>query len=273
MTILDMSLTAPLLTATQEQELARWIEAGLYAEYLLQQDLVRDKDKDVLQEVCLRGREARQQLWASNLRLVVKIALEFAKRHNLPVDDLFQEGCLGLATAIQRFDYRLGFRFTTLAHEYVQRTVAASAASRCGTHEGPLHRHRVRQRIRKLAPGETSVRKMAEIAGVTVEAVVTSQITRVSIDHLPTVATAPNQELAAVESVGLDFLELLTPPQARFLKLRYGLCGQPRSRKEVARNMKLSRAAAKRLEDEALTAARRLLQQDYCQLPAGQPAA
>ena len=269
MTILDHPLTEPLHDAALEVELARRIEAGLYAEHLLSHGSPHDPAE--LAAIRERGAEAWERLWSTNLRLVMKIALEFARRHLLPVDDLFQDGCIGLAVALQRFDHTRGLRFTSLAHEHVWHSVATSAANRCGALEGSVHRQRIRSRIRRTVGTEEGHKMTAsEVAartGITADAVRTSRMHTVGFDELPAALTLTTGDFADVDRTGTDFLDLLPPQQAELLRLRYGLSGPAMSLKETARRLGMSPTTARRMSADALRAARGVLEAEQCVLP------
>lgn len=269
MTILDLALTEPLHDADLEAELARRIEAGIYAEHLLSHGSPHDPGE--LAAIRGRGAEAWECLWSTNLRLVMKIALEFARRHILPVDDLFQDGCIGLAVALQRYDHARGLRFTSFAHEHIWHHVATSAANRCGTLEGSVHRRRIRSRIRRAVGDDEGDRMTAsEVAartGITADAVRTSRMHTVGFDALPPALTLTTGHFADVDRTGTDFLDLLPPRQAELLRLRYGLAGPALSLKETAHRLGMSPTTARRVSAEALRAARLLLEADRCVLP------
>jgi RNA polymerase primary sigma factor len=103
----------PLLTAEQEVEIARRIEAGLLADEALM-DGASAADEDDLRMLVALGEEARQTLIQSNLRLVVAMAKRYTG-HGLSMLDLVQEGNLGLMRAVEKFDYKRGFKFSTYA--------------------------------------------------------------------------------------------------------------------------------------------------------------
>lgn len=269
MAFLDNHLNAPLLDADEEAQLARRIEAGVYADHLLAR--ADGGDDDALRAVRDDGREAWQRLWTANLRLVRRHAVDFARRQSLPVDDLFQDGCIGLAEAMQRFDFRRGLRFTTLAHDYVRHAVAASAARRGGMLEGPLHRQRVRQRIRHAAAdgAEVGVRELADLVGVSPRAVAIAQSRTASIDDVPSAHVVFLADFDSVERVGTDFLNLLSREAAEFLRLRFGIERPTHTLRQLARRLGISESTARRLESTALDLARRVLTADdeRCVLP------
>lgn len=262
MAFLDDHLKAPLLRPEEEVELARRIEAGIYAEHLLREG-TRPR-RDLLRVVREDGREAWQELWTANLRLVRRHAMDFAKRQSLPVDDLFQDGCLGLAEAMQRYDHRRGLRFTTLAHDYVRHAVAASAARRGGMLEGPLHRQRVRQRVRRVLDerGEIGRDRLADVVGASPQAVAIAQAHTASIDEIPSAQAVFLADFDRVEGVGTDFLNLIRREAAEFLRLRFGIGRPTHSLRQLATLLEVSESTARRLETAALELARRVLAAD-----------
>lgn len=137
----------PLLTAGQEVELARRIEAGVYAAHLIGQGSRRGG----LEEVAADGRAAREQLIVANLRLVVSIAKRYA-HHGVPLADLIQDGNLGLIEAVERFDHARGNRFSTCATWWIRKAIL------CGLeHAQPVRLPpRVRDRLRDLARAEAA---------------------------------------------------------------------------------------------------------------------
>ncbi len=129
----DALTQEPLLTAGEQTDLARQIEAGLFAREALEDGRSRvggtEEELLALEEL---GERARQRYIRANLRLVAKIARQAAVRTRLPEGDLFQEGCLGLICAVERFDHRRGYRFSTYASFWVRAYVGAATASSLG---------------------------------------------------------------------------------------------------------------------------------------------
>ncbi|MGH3430153.1 MAG: sigma-70 family RNA polymerase sigma factor, partial [Terriglobales bacterium] len=106
----------PLLDAEAEVELSSAIEAGLYAEYLLAEGIKPECDasEQELRQLVAAGKRAKDAFILANLRLVVSIARRYM-RSTMPLLDLIQEGNAGLVRAVEKFDYRKGFKFSTYA--------------------------------------------------------------------------------------------------------------------------------------------------------------
>lgn len=269
MTIMHVDFSGHLLTADEETELARRIEAGLYAEHLL--DVGSAHPAADLHRIRQRAADAWALLWSRNLRLVMKLAMEYAQRHVLPVDDLFQEGCIGLGHAMRQFDHARGVRFGTLAHKYIRHAVGNSAAQRCGTVDGPLYRQRIRALIRNVDDGPvdmTDLRSRAQRAGVSETMAVVSHAQMVPLEDVPEEGVTVDGGFGSVEQTGTDFLALLDDRVATFLRLRFGIGCTALGIKDLARVLRMSPSTVRRLESHALEVARALLSQEQCILPA-----
>src|SRR3981081_3382058 len=129
-----------LLTAADEVELAKRIEAGLYAEHLLatRKRLGENRKRD-LASVARDGQAARSHLLEANLRLVVSLAKRYTGR-GMPLLDLIQEGNLGLIRAVEKFDYAKGFKFSTYATWWIRQAITRGMADQARTIRLPLHR-------------------------------------------------------------------------------------------------------------------------------------
>lgn len=127
-----------LLDARQEVKLGRQIEAGKKAE-----DLLREKPnhprKRQIEQLVNRGNLARDRLTTSNLRLVVSIAKNYVGRSDLELLDLIQEGSRGLMDAVERYDYRRGFKFSTYATWWIHQRVSRAMADLGRTIRLPVH--------------------------------------------------------------------------------------------------------------------------------------
>src|SRR5215208_4177156 len=119
----------PLLTKEDEIELSQAYEAGLDAQLKLADTSPDDPARPDLEQVAERGEWARRKMIESNLRLVVSIARRFSAT-GLPLGDLVQEGNLGLLRAVEKFDWRKGFKFSTYATWWIRQAIARGAADR-----------------------------------------------------------------------------------------------------------------------------------------------
>jgi RNA polymerase primary sigma factor len=139
----------PLLNAEQEVELAKRIEAGLFAEQKLggHDGSMQDGGRDDLEWIAEDGRRAKDHLLEANLRLVVSLAKHYTGRGMLFLD-LIQEGNLGLIRAVEKFDYTKGYKFSTYATWWIRQAITRAMADQARTIRIPVHMVEV---INKLA--------------------------------------------------------------------------------------------------------------------------
>ena len=139
----------PLLTAGQEVELAKRIEAGLFAEEKLAggSGVLRADQRVDLERVAEDGRRAKDHLVEANLRLVVSLARRYAGRGMLFLD-LIQEGNLGLIRGVEKFDYTKGYKFSTYATWWIRQAITRAMADQARTIRIPAH---MVEAINKLA--------------------------------------------------------------------------------------------------------------------------
>jgi RNA polymerase nonessential primary-like sigma factor len=128
-----------LLTAEKEVELAKRIEAGVYASHKLEtaKGLKRSAKAD-LSWVVRDGNQAKDHLLVANLRLVVNLAKRYTGR-DMPLLDLIQEGTLGLVRAVEKFDYTKGFKFSTYASWWIRQAISRGIADQARTIRLPVH--------------------------------------------------------------------------------------------------------------------------------------
>ncbi len=160
-----------LLTADDEVRLAKTIEAGDAARERLEAedaDLDRTERRRLERDV-RRGQEAFDSFVAANLRLVVNIAAKFARRSRLPLEELIQEGNLGLIRAVEKFDWRRGYKFSTYATWWIRQAIQRGAAQSERTirlpvalHEGLIMVRAAAARIESETGREPTVEELAE---------------------------------------------------------------------------------------------------------------
>ncbi len=143
---LDGIAKTPLLTAAEEVELARQIEAGQYARALLEGKLTEDEQAlhsvgatdEELRRIAELGDQAMQRFITANLRLVVSVARKYG-RSQMPLLDLVQEGNTGLIRAVEKFDFSKGFKFSTYATWWVRQSISRGIAQQGRIVRLPVH--------------------------------------------------------------------------------------------------------------------------------------
>jgi RNA polymerase sigma factor (sigma-70 family) len=269
----------PLLDAAAEVDLAKAVEAGLFAKHLLGEgETFGDATEKELKRLVEDGARAKEQFIKANLRLVVSIARRYV-RSGMPMLDLIQEGNTGLVRAVEKFDYQRGFKFSTYATWWIRQAISRAIAQQERTVRLPVHlvedvnrmRNVTRQLTRELG-GDPEPEQVAAALGVTVERVRElirwSQDT-VSLDtpigddgdtnlgDLVADSDEPSPEdvvLAGMERQRIEMmLNHLDERSAGIVKARYGLeDGREHSLTEVAHRFHLSRERIRQLEIQAL---------------------
>ncbi|TWJ26289.1 RNA polymerase sigma factor (sigma-70 family) [Micromonospora endolithica] len=275
----------PLLDAAKEVDLSKAIEAGLYAEHLLDSERVPDGvDREDLERLVVEGERAKDLFIRANLRLVVSIARRYV-RSGMPMLDLIQEGNTGLVRAVEKFDYERGYKFSTYATWWIRQAISRAIAQQERTVRLPVHlvedvnrmRNVARQLTRELG-GDPEPEQIAASLGVTVERV--NELVRwsqdtVSLDtpvgddgdtnlgDLVADSDAPSPEeivLTGLERQRIEgLLNHLDDRSAGIMRARYGLeDGREHSLTEVASRFSLSRERIRQLEIQALGRLREL---------------
>ncbi len=267
-----------LLTAEDEVRLAKAIERGKKAERALENQLdLGDEERAKLTAVVRRGQAARQTFIRANLRLVVSIAKRYA-RSGLPLLDLIQEGNLGLIRAVEKFEYRKGFKFSTYATWWIRQAITRAIADKGRTIRVPVHmmdtitqvhatENNLLKRLgRKPTPGEIaeesglSEAKVMEAIKVSPEPVsifepigeddaVLGDFIQDSEADAPFDLVAKGLRRQDLERV----LAKLNERERTVLTMRYGLDnGIPRTLDDVGRHFNLTRERIRQIEAKAL---------------------
>jgi RNA polymerase primary sigma factor len=264
----------PLLTAAEEVELAKRVEAGLYAAHLL----AGGADRPGLDLVRREGVLAKDQLIRANLRLVVAVAKRYVRR-GLPLLDLIQEGNLGLIRAVEKFDHKRGYKFSTYGMWWIRQAIERGINDTGRTVRLPVHvaeeltrLARLRRRLAADLGREPADEEVAAAAGRTpaeISGLRRMALETVSLD-LPVGEKGEHRvgdliadgdalqiheqtELRAMTAELMEELELLPAREVYVLTLRYGLAGQRvRSYREIAETLGLTRERIRQLEKQAL---------------------
>jgi RNA polymerase primary sigma factor len=240
-----------LLTAPQEVELAKKIERG-----------------DML---------AKQHMIQSNLRLVVSIAKNY-RNQGLPFLDLIQEGTLGLIRAVEKFDWRRGYKFSTYATWWIRQAVARALADKARTIRMPVHivermqkMHRAERQLFTALGREPTLEEIADEAGLPLQQArevkaaarasssldqpVGDQEDAVLGDFVPGDGPLPEDQVedSLRSQILAAALEALGERERQVLVLRYGLeDAEPKTLEEIGKRLSLTRERVRQIEVEAL---------------------
>ncbi|MFF9318943.1 sigma-70 family RNA polymerase sigma factor [Streptomyces sp. NPDC014735] len=269
----------PLLTAADEVELARRIEAGLFAE----ERLASTPDPDTrlavdLDRLVVMGRMAKRRLIEANLRLVVSVAKRYIGR-GLTMLDLVQEGNLGLIRAVEKFDYTRGYKFSTYATWWIRQAMSRALADQARTIRVPVHVVelinrvvRVQRRMLQEHGQEPTPEEVADQVDLTPERV--GEILQLAQEPVSLHAPVGEEEDLAlgdliedgdaaspVESAAFlllrehleAVLSTLGERERKVVQLRYGLVdGRPRTLEEIGRIFGVTRERIRQIESKTL---------------------
>ena len=268
----------PLLTAEEEIELAKRIEAGREALAKLSQIDPDSEEADALREIVADGQLAREHLGRANTRLVVSIAKRYMGQ-GLPFPDLIQEGNVGLMRAVDKYDYKRGNRFSTYATWWIRQAITRALAQKTRTIRIPLHMtERIRQMYRTAQvleqtlghrPTPEEIAKAMELPPESIRGMMDASQHAIALERpvgddgdsefgdfiedqdSPSPVEAATQHL--LQETIEEVLSELTPRQSHILRLRFGLGGgEPHTLEEIANKFGLSRERIRQLEKEAL---------------------
>ncbi|MFP3896957.1 MAG: RNA polymerase sigma factor RpoD/SigA [Anaerolineales bacterium] len=169
---MDEISQVPLLDAEEEARLGKRIHAAHVAREKLQKGALPEQEKAALWHAVQEGREASRQLAEANLRLVVSVAKKYSNR-GIPLVDLVQEGNLGLLRAVQKYDYRLGYRFSTYATYWIRQAVSRAVAEHSQAIRLPsyisdmgIRLHKASSRLRQRLGREPTIDELVLEAGL-----------------------------------------------------------------------------------------------------------
>ena len=274
----------PLLTAEEEIDIAMRMERGDSSKKSLEKGVnedgaeLTDEEKKQLKAYVDDGTQAKRMLAEANLRLVVSIAKRYVGRGMLFLD-LIQEGNLGLIKAVEKFDYRKGYKFSTYATWWIRQAITRAIADQARTIRIPVHmvetinklirvsRQLLQEYGREPTPEEIaktmniSESKVREIIKIAQEPVsLETPIGEEEDSHLgdfisddDTPAPAEVASHALMREQLWDVLDTLTPREEKVLRLRFGLDdGNQRTLEEVGREFKVTRERIRQIEAKAL---------------------
>jgi len=282
---LDEISRTKLLDAEREVEMSKDIEAGLYAQKLIDENAVpKGIDEDELRGLIERGAQAKELFIQANLRLVVSVARRYP-RSGMPFLDLVQEGNVGLVRAVEKFDYAKGFKFSTYATWWIRQAITRAMADQARTVRLPVHLVEELSKIRRVQREfardngrDPEIEEIAEAVGSTPTRVVdvigwardpisldtpvgddgetelgelvqeTDPLTPEDI----TLATLRREQIAGL--VGR-----LDGRTAKILRARYGMTdGKEHTLTEVGKQLGLTRERIRQIEKQALVELREL---------------
>jgi RNA polymerase primary sigma factor len=269
-----------LLTAAQEVDLAKRIEAGLYAEHKLENGTrLSARAREELQLIAEDGRRAKAHMLEANLRLVVSVAKKYADR-GLSLLDVVQEGNLGLIRAVEKFDYTKGYKFSTYAMWWIRQAIQRGFADSARTIRLPVHvlemlsklsrvEREMHQRLgREPTPEELAVE--LDKSPAQVQELLRTSRQPISLDStigedgetrigdlIEDTDTPEASELVDRQLMADQLrraLGVLSAREEKIMAMRFGLYdGTPRTLDEIGKHLGLTRERIRQLEKESLS--------------------
>ena len=270
-----------LLNAEQEVDLARRIEAGLYAEYKLknQADEMTSRERRELHFLAQDGQQAKNHLLEANLRLVVSLAKRYTGR-GMQFLDLIQEGNLGLIRAVEKFDYTKGYKFSTYATWWIRQAITRAMADQARTIRIPVHMVEVinklarvqRQMLQDLGREPTPEELAVELDMTPEKVVEVQKYGREPISlHTPLGEDGDSEfgdliedSEAVVPADAVSFtllqeqlhavLDTLSEREAGVVSMRFGLTdGQPKTLDEIGKVYGVTRERIRQIESKTMS--------------------
>ncbi|HZC12135.1 MAG TPA: RNA polymerase sigma factor [Mycobacterium sp.] len=273
-----------LLNAEEEVELAKRIEAGLYATQLMTDLTDRGEKLPAAQRrdmvwICRDGDRAKNHLLEANLRLVVSLAKRYTGR-GMAFLDLIQEGNLGLIRAVEKFDYTKGYKFSTYATWWIRQAITRAMADQARTIRIPVHMvevinklGRIQRELLQDLGREPTPEELAKEMDITPEKVLEiQQYAREPISLDQTIGDEGDSQLGdfiedseavvAVDAVSFTLLqdqlqsvlETLSGREAGVVRLRFGLTdGQPRTLDEIGQVYGVTRERIRQIESKTMS--------------------
>ncbi|MGO1591773.1 MAG: RNA polymerase sigma factor [Ancrocorticia sp.] len=273
----------PLLNAAEEVELAKRIEAGLYADHISKSGALDSKDDRLylreLKAIARDGHQAKNHLLEANLRLVVSLAKRYTGRGMLFLD-LIQEGNLGLVRAVEKFDYTKGYKFSTYATWWIRQAITRAMADQARTIRIPVHMVEVinklarvqRQMLQDLGREPTTEELSKELDMPEEKVIEVQKYGREPISlHTPLGEDGDSEfgdliedseAVVPADAVGFTLLQeqlhqvldTLSEREAGVVSMRFGLTdGQPKTLDEIGKVYGVTRERIRQIESKTMS--------------------